>query len=80
MKLIPDWRAAPRMYSIWALSGIATIQGSVLAFLTPAQLESIAFTGWTWGELLQSAVAFLAITGGIGRLVSQGTQTQKEQR
>lgn len=71
MKIISNWRDAPRMYSIWALSGIATIQGSVLAFLTPAQLDSIALAGWTWGDLLQGAVAFLAVTGGIGRLLTQ---------
>jgi hypothetical protein len=74
MKLIDDWRDAPRMYSIWALAAITTIQGSVLAFLTPAQLAAVALSGWTWGELLQSAVAFLAITGGIGRLITQGPQ------
>jgi hypothetical protein len=72
MKLIPDWRQAPRMYSIWALSAIATIQGSVLAFLTPAQLDSIAFNGWALSDLLHGSVAFLAITGGIGRLIAQG--------
>jgi hypothetical protein len=72
MKLIPDWRRAPRMYSIWALSAIATIQGSVLAFLSPAQIDSIALNGWAWGEVLQGMVAFLAVTGGIGRLIAQG--------
>jgi hypothetical protein len=73
MKLIDNWRQAPRMYSVWALSGIATIQGSVLTFLTPEQLATIVtgLPGWTWGEVLQSAVAFLSVTGGIGRLITQ---------
>jgi hypothetical protein len=73
MKLIDDWRQAPRMYSIWALAAITTIQGSVLAFLSPAQLAAIVtgLPGWTYGELLQSVVAFLAVTGGIGRLIAQ---------
>jgi hypothetical protein len=72
VKIINNWRQAPRWYSVWALAAITTIQGSVLAFLTPAQLDSMALNGWTWGELLQSAVAFLAVTGGIGRLITQG--------
>jgi hypothetical protein len=74
MRLIPDWRQAPRWYSTWAFASIATIQGSVLAFLTPEQLAAIvtSLPGWTYGELLQSVVAFLAITGGIGRLIAQG--------
>jgi len=73
MKLIENWRQAPRMYSMWALAAITTIQGSVLAFLSPEQLAAIVtgLPGWTWGELLQSAVAFLAVTGGIGRLITQ---------
>jgi hypothetical protein len=74
MKLIPDWRQAPRWYSTWAFASIATIQGSLLAFLTPEQLAAIVtgLPGWTYGELLQSVVAFLAVTGGIGRLIAQG--------
>lgn len=74
MKLIPDWRRAPRWYSTWAFASIATIQGSLLAFLTPEQLAAIVagLPGRTYGELLQSVVAFLAVTGGIGRLIAQG--------
>lgn len=75
MKLIPDWRRAPRMYSIWALAAIATIQGSVMAFLSPAHLGALVagLPGWTYGDLLHSVVAFLAITGGIGRIITQET-------
>jgi 4-hydroxybenzoate polyprenyltransferase len=71
LKPIPDWRKAPRLYSIWALASIASIQGSVLSFLTPMQLAAMAFSGWTWGEVAQGVVAFLAVTGGIGRLLTQ---------
>jgi|GEM_PF-5798927 len=73
MKLISNWRDAPRMYSIWALAAITTIQGGVLALLSQTQLDALVvfMPGWTWGELLQSTVAFLAITGGIGRLITQ---------
>lgn len=71
MRLIDDWRQAPRWYSVWALAAITTIQGSVLAFLSPEQLAAVAVSGWTYGDLLQSVVAFLAVTGGIGRLIAQ---------
>jgi hypothetical protein len=73
VKIIDDWRQAPRWYSVWALAAITTIQGSMLAFLSPEQLATIVtgLPGWTYGELLQSTVAFLAVTGGIGRLVTQ---------
>ena len=73
MKLIDDWRDAPRMYSMWAFASIATIQGSVLAFVTAEQLAArILFApAWTYAEAVQAVVAFLAISGGIGRLLSQ---------
>lgn len=73
MRLIDNWREAPRWYSTWAFAAIATIQGSVLAFLTPAQLDAFVlfYPTLTWGELVQALVAFLAITGGIGRLIYQ---------
>lgn len=74
MKLIDNWRDAPRWYSTWAFASIATIQGSVLAFITPEQLAApvLFLSGWTWGALAQAVVAFLAVTGGVGRLISQG--------
>ena len=74
MKLIDNWRDAPRMYSMWAFTSIATIQGSVLAFIAPEQLAApvLFMPEWTWGALSQAVVACLAVTGGIGRLISQG--------
>jgi hypothetical protein len=73
MKLIENWRDAPRWYSTWAFASIATIQGSVLAFITPEQLEAaiLFYPSVTWGALVQAVVAFLAVTGGIGRLIYQ---------
>lgn len=73
MKLVENWRDAPRWYSTWAFASIATIQGSVLAFITPEQLAApvLFYPSWTWGAASQAVVAFLAVTGGIGRLISQ---------
>lgn len=73
MKLIENWRDAPRWYSTWAFASIATIQGSVLAFITPEQLEAaiLFYPSMTWAALVQAVVAFLAVTGGIGRLIYQ---------
>jgi hypothetical protein len=73
MKLVDDWRDAPRMYSVWAFAAIATLQGSVIGFITPEQLAApvLFFPAWTWGSLNQAVVAFLAVTGGIGRLIAQ---------
>ena len=73
MTLIENWRDWPRMYSIWAFASIATIQGSVLAFISPEQLATaiLFYPSMTWGGAVQSVVAFLAISGGIGRLIHQ---------
>lgn len=73
MKLIEDWRQAPRWYSTWAFTSIATIQASVLAFISSEQLAApiLFYPSWTWGQAAQAVVAFLAVTGGVGRLISQ---------
>lgn len=73
MKLVDDWREAPRWYSTWAFGSIATIQGSILAFVTQEQLAApiLFYPEWTWGMLSQAVVAFLAVTGGIGRMIYQ---------
>lgn len=78
MKLINDWRQAPKFYSTWAFASIATIQASVLTFITPEQLTApiLFYPSWTWGAAAQAVVAFLAVTGGIGRLISQTPQDQ----
>ena len=76
LQLIENWRDAPRWYSTWALASIATIQGSVLAFITPDQLASavLFYPSMTWGGVAQAVTAFLAVTGGIGRLIAQPVQ------
>lgn len=79
MKLIDNWREAPRWYSTWAFASIATIQASVLAFITPEQLAApiLFYPSWTWGAAAQAVVAFLAVTGGIGRLISQSPKVDQ---
>jgi len=73
MKLIENWRDWPRMYSMWAFTSIATLQGSILAFISTEQLAApvLFYPSMTWGSAFQALVAFLAITGGIGRLIAQ---------
>ena len=77
MRLIENWRQAPRMYSVQALAAIATIQGSV-AFLTAEQLAAqiLFFPSWTWAGLAQSVTAFLGITGMVARLIAQDLPQQ----
>lgn len=76
LQLIENWRDAPRWYSTWAFASIATIQGSVLAFIAPEQLTAAVLfcPAMTWGGAVQAVIAFLAVTGGIGRLVAQPVQ------
>lgn len=73
IKLIDDWKQAPRMYSIWAFTSIATLQGSVMAFITQEQLQApiLLYPSMTYGTALQAVIAFLAVTGGIGRMIAQ---------
>lgn len=75
MKLIDNWRDAWRWYSMWAFSAISIISGGsgVLVHLTPAMLGAkvLFMPTWTWAEVVASIIAFLAVTGGIGRLISQ---------
>lgn len=80
MRLVEDWKRAWRWYSTWAFASIATIQGSVLAFITPEQLAApiLFYPAWTWGAASQAVVAFLAVSGGIGRLISQAPNEQPD--
>lgn len=79
MKLIDNWRQAPRWYSTWAFASIATIQGYIIAFLTAEQLQApiLFYPSWTWGMATQAVVAFLAVTGGVGRLISQEPKVEQ---
>lgn len=73
MKLIENWRQWPRMWSQRAFMAIATIQGSVLAFMSAEQLAAplMFFPSVTYGAALQSLIAALAVAGGVMRLLSQ---------
>lgn len=70
---VEDWKEALQWYSTWAFTTIATIQGSVMVYLTPTQLEAriLFLPTWTYGEVVQAVITFLALTGLWGRLISQ---------
>lgn len=72
MKLIDNWRDAPRWYSMWAAAAVVTL-GGISTYLTPEMLNAtvLFFPDWTWGKALSSLTAFIGITGLVGRLVSQ---------
>lgn len=72
MKLINNWRDAPRWYSVWAGAAVVSI-GSIGTYLTPEMLAApvLFLSDWTWGKVLSAVTAFFGITGIIGRLISQ---------
>lgn len=71
--LVGDWRKSFRWYSNWCFATIASIQGSVLVFVTQQQLQAklLFYPTLTWGELVQSIIAILAVAGFILRNISQ---------
>lgn len=72
MKLVSNWRQWPRMYSQWAAAAIVAFHGSVMAYLTPEQLAAPMFLfDYTWGQVVSGATALLAVSGFVGRLISQ---------
>lgn len=72
MRLIDNWRQWPRMYSQWAAAAILGLQGGVLVYLTPEQLAAPTFfLDYTWGQVASGVTAALAVSGFIGRLISQ---------
>lgn len=78
MKLIDNWKQWPKMYSQWAFITIAALQANVLVFLSTSQLAAPAlFVSATWGELIQSVTAGLAVTGFFARLIDQGIAAAK---
>lgn len=79
MKLVENWRDAPRWYSMWAASAVITI-GGISAYLTPEMLAApvLFFEGWTYQRVLASMTAFFGVTGMIGRLVSQPPKVTTE--
>jgi hypothetical protein len=79
VRLIDNWRQAPRMYSVQALAIIATLQGAQ-TYLTAEQLAApILFApDWTYGSALSAVTAFVGITGLVARLIAQDLPQQKE--
>lgn len=75
MNLVKNWRDAWKWYSVWAFGAIEIISGAggITAYLTPQMLTAkvLFFPTWTWAEVVFAILAFLAVTGGIGRLISQ---------
>lgn len=73
MRLIDNWRQWPRMYSQWAFTTIAGIQGSVLAFMTKDQLDApvLFYPSLTWGAAVAAVTTALAVSGFVGRLIAQ---------
>ena len=79
MKLIENWKQAPRMYSVQALAAITALQG-IGAYLSAEHLAApiVFMPDWTYGAALQAATAFLGITGTISRLIAQDLPAAKE--
>lgn len=79
MKLIDNWKQAPRMYSVQALAAIAALQAAQ-AYLTAEQLAApILFApDWTYGSALHAVTAFLGITGLLARLIAQDLPQQQQ--
>ncbi len=80
MRLIKDWRQAPKMYSVQALAIITALQG-IGVYLSADQLAaSIAIMPeWTWGGALHALTAFFGITGAIARLIDQKIDSISEE-
>lgn len=72
MKLIHNWRDAPKWYSVWAGTVVVSL-GSVGAYLTPEMLAAqvIFLPDWTYGKALSATTAFFGVTGLIGRMIYQ---------
>jgi len=72
LSLVDNWRDWPRMYSQWAAAAILAFHGGVMAYITPEQLAAPTFfLDYTWGQVASGITAALAVSGFIGRLISQ---------
>ena len=78
MKLIDNWRQWPKMYSTWAFGSIATIQTTAALLSAEILAAPVLLMDVTWGGLISSLTAFLAISGAVGRLISQSNVENKE--
>lgn len=72
MRLISNWRDAPRWYSMWAAGAVVAL-GSIGGYLTPDMLAApiLFLPDWTWGRALSTVTAFIGVSGIVGRLISQ---------
>lgn len=74
MKLIHNWRAAWRMFSVQALAAIAALQlAAASAPRGVMELPVPLMGGATYADALGWLTFAAAIVGGIGRLIDQGT-------
>lgn len=71
MRLIANWRKAPRMFSVQALAVIAALPAAWLAIPDEAK----AMIPAQWVPWISTG---LAVAGLIGRLVDQGTAEDRE--
>ena len=78
MKLVDNWKEAPRWYSMWAASAVVTL-GGIGAYLTPEMLTApvLFLDGWTYQKVLSALTAFFGVTGLIGRLISQAPKVEE---
>lgn len=77
MKLVDNWRALPRMYSVQAMAAIVAIQASSAALeaLKAGMLAApVPLLGITLAEATTGLTTLLALTGIVGRAVAQFTE------
>ena len=74
--LVVDARNWWRWYSTWAFTTIGGIQTSVVVYIPKAHLDAAVmfYPTLTWSDAIASFTAFLAVTGFIGRMISQQPQ------
>lgn len=74
MKLVENWRALPRMYSVQAMSAIVVIQAARVTVGADTLAMPVPLLGSTVAEALTALTAVLALTGIVGRAVAQFTE------
>jgi hypothetical protein len=64
VKLVQDWRSAPKWFSMQAVALLAVVQGAWLA--VPEDVKTPGMAEWVAG-----ATFALALAAGVGRVVDQ---------
>lgn len=64
MKLVQDWRQAPRWASMWAMTGAGAIQATWLGI--PADMKASIPS-----DLVMWITIILMVLGSVGRLIDQ---------